>query len=114
MADRYISEKALIENIAKIEDLRTLSTKTIGEAISKTPTADVVEVVRCKDCRFNVANMKKDEYDTTDYSGEDIVCSYFMTDGMLPNDFCSYGERRTENESRVDVSRKSKVEKREK
>lgn len=44
MADRYISEKALIENIAKIEDLRTLSTKTIGEAISKTPTADVVEM----------------------------------------------------------------------
>lgn len=44
MADRYISEKALIENIAKIEDLRTLSTKTIGEAISNTPTADVVEV----------------------------------------------------------------------
>lgn len=43
MADRYISEKALIENIAKIEDLRKLSTKTIGEAISNTPTADVVE-----------------------------------------------------------------------
>lgn len=44
MADRYISEKALIENIAKIEDLRTLSTKTVGIAISATPTADVVEV----------------------------------------------------------------------
>ena len=44
MADRYISEKALIDNIAKIEDLRSLSTKTVGIAISATPTADVEEV----------------------------------------------------------------------
>jgi hypothetical protein len=62
--------------------------------IESQPTADVVEVVRCKDCRFNVANMEKDGYDTTDYDGIDIVCSYFMTDGMRPDDFCSYGERR--------------------
>ena len=41
---RYIDANLLIENIAKIEDLRKLSTKTIGEAISETPTADVEEV----------------------------------------------------------------------
>ncbi len=41
---RYIDADLLVENICKIEDLRTLSTKTIGEAISNTPTADVVEV----------------------------------------------------------------------
>ena len=58
--------------------------------------ADFVEVVRCKDCRLNVANMEKDGFDITDYSGEDIVCSYFMTDGMLPDDFCSYGERKND------------------
>lgn len=58
--DRYISEKALIENIAKIEDLRTLSTKTIGEAISNTPTADVVEVVRCKDCAYFIPDAHLD------------------------------------------------------
>lgn len=55
-------------------------------------SADVKGVVRCKDCRFNVMNMEKDGYDTTDYSGEDIVCSYFMTDGLEPTDFCSFGE----------------------
>lgn len=43
---RYIDADLLVENICKIEDLRTLSTKTIGEAISNTPTADVEEVVR--------------------------------------------------------------------
>ena len=52
------------------------------------------EVVRCKDCKFNVANMEKDPLDTTDYSGDDIVCSYFMTDGLNPNAYCSYGVRK--------------------
>lgn len=85
MADRYISDKALIENIAKIEDLRTLSTKTIGEAISKTPTADVVEVVRCKDCRMFAQN-------------KEAFVSYCKREHknltVNPNDFCSYGERK--------------------
>jgi hypothetical protein len=54
---------------------------------------DAVEVVRCKDCKFNVANMEKDPLDITDYSGDDIVCSYFMTDGLEPADFCSYGAK---------------------
>lgn len=59
-------------------------------------TPDVVEVVRCKDCKFNVANMEIDKNDGTDYSGKDIVCSYFMTDGMEENDYCSRGEMREE------------------
>ncbi len=66
--------------------------------LEDTPTADVVEVVRCKDCKFNVANMEIDSLDITDYSGDDIVCSYFMTDGLDPNDFCSNGERKTDND----------------
>jgi hypothetical protein len=68
----------------------------IAKAIKEAPEVDVVAVVRCKDCKFNVANMQIDENDGTDYSGEDIVCSYFMTDGLEPNDYCSYGERREE------------------
>lgn len=61
--------------------------------------ADVVEAVRCKDCGFNVSNMKKDPLDITDYSGDDIVCSYFMTDGMHPNDYCSRGKSQEEGET---------------
>ena len=60
--------------------------------IEMQPTVDAVEVVRCKDCK---------------YWGQD-VCSYtgddesFCTnpDGLdnyaHPDDFCSYGERRTD------------------
>lgn len=65
---------------------------TLLTIINKTwimPTVDAVEVVRCKDCRFNVVNMENDPLDATDYS--DITCSYFMTDGMEPDDFCSRG-----------------------
>lgn len=59
---------------------------------------DMVEVVRCKYCKFNVANMEKDPLDITDYSGDDIVCSYFMTDGLDPNDYCSQGKRTPQKE----------------
>lgn len=47
-------------------------------------------IVRCKNCIYNVANMQKDPLDITDYT--DIVCTYFMTDGLEPNDYCSKGE----------------------
>ena len=50
------------------------------------------EVVRCSECRSHVRNMQIDRFDATDYSGDDIVCSYFMTDGMEADDFCSKGE----------------------
>lgn len=40
------------------------------------PSADVVEVVRCKDCRF---------FDSAGCAMEDVV--------VYPNDYCSYGER---------------------
>ena len=60
--------------------------------ISNIPAADVVEVVRCKDCKHNVANWEHDELDVADYT--DIVCDYFMTDGMTATDYCSYGVRK--------------------
>ena len=40
--DRYISQNALIKEIAKIHG--NLNTKNVGQAIWDTPTADVVEV----------------------------------------------------------------------
>ena len=59
----------------------------IKSIIDQQPTADVVEVVRCKDCKYR---------ERTDCFGE---CSLFKDRDeprgeMLPNDFCSYGKRR--------------------
>jgi hypothetical protein len=51
------------------------------------PTVDAVEVVRCKDCKhFNHQKALRPG---------GIWCEYWGTDPD-PDDFCSYGERRTE------------------
>ena len=51
--------------------------------IDHTPTADVVEVVRCKDCRF--VNLMSD--------GKTLACIR-QTAYKKPTDFCSYGGRK--------------------
>ena len=60
---------------------------TMKDMLQGFPTADVVEVVRCKDCKFY-----KDW-------GDCITCLYWTEDWDVstePNAFCSYGERRTD------------------
>lgn len=55
------------------------------DEIQKFPTADVVEVVRCKDCKYYTMN--------TELLGN--VCNrLFTVFPMKPDDFCSYGERK--------------------
>lgn len=63
----------------------------VCKAIENTETVDVVPVIRCKECRFNygIAAGKK-------FNPDDIVCTYFETDGMNENDYCSKGERKEE------------------
>ena len=55
--------------------------------IEQAPTADVVEVVRCKDCKHWI------------YWSDSKTCSckihHICT---MKDDFCSYGERRTDND----------------
>lgn len=54
------------------------------------PTADVVEVVRCKDCRY--WENGKDYHPCCNHFGS------MMTD-TIADDFCSFGERK-DNDSR--------------
>ena len=90
---RYIDAEALTAEFKRL----TLGENSLIErvfadgvyaVIETFPTADVVEVVRCKDCKY---------LERTDCFGE---CSLFNDRGeprgeMLPNDYCSYGKRRT-------------------
>ena len=79
----YISRQAAIEALAgwKISPI----------VLEPVPSADVVEVVRCKDCKY---------WDnTTKWS----VCTKWSADpyeqaNTEKNDFCNYGERAEENE----------------
>lgn len=87
----YITKKAAINAVenAPIELFQS-EWEEIKEAINATPAADVVPVVRCKDCKWFVDNN----------GGEWYGCKMFQVvritpeDAPKPDDFCSYGERR--------------------
>ena len=76
------------EGVCRYEERITEQKTTLREVIEDTPTADVVEVVRCKDCIYKTVT--KDG----EYNPEDIVCEYHMSDGFDSDDYCSYGERK--------------------
>ena len=103
MPDEYISREAAIEEIDKWLD--TVGTALVGKGLSyygeligcieDARTADVAEVVRCRDCKYyrNHPNglcylHTEPKENERGYSGE-AVC-------VEPDDFCSYGERREE------------------
>ena len=53
------------------------------DIVDRLPTADVVEVVRCKDCKFF----------KTDTFGQNVCVRQFNIIRMNENDFCSYGAK---------------------
>lgn len=56
------------------------------------PTVATPEIVRCKECKYWMGK-------ETDSKDVDSVCKYWETDGLYKDDFCSYGERREDEES---------------
>ena len=87
---KYIDRDALIndfesdliirmfDNLKGTPRPKTIDIADVIKKIEEFPTEDVVEVVRCKDCKF--------------YGNGD--CSVQSVRSMYPNDYCSYGERR--------------------
>lgn len=47
-----------------------------------------VSLIECKDCKY------RGETEDGEYNPEDIVCAYWMSDGLSETDYCSYAERR--------------------
>lgn len=66
----------------------------VKSMVHSAPAADVATVIRCRDCEnWNTAEMS--------YFGTKCRCERFSLVGYsenytLPNDFCSYGERRSD------------------
>lgn len=76
---RLIDANALIERIKK----RLKNEMIIGwlcSIVDEAPTVDAVEVVRCKDC--------------TEWDEKEQECKHWY--GFRADNFCSYGERKTE------------------
>ena len=59
-------------------------------AIEKLPSAHP-ELIRCGECKH------RGETEDGEYNPEDIVCAYWMSDGLIETDYCSYAERREED-----------------
>lgn len=77
-ADAYRAKWADIFDSAYGDSCCEMFKKSIDEQ----PTADVVEVVRCKDCKYL----------------HRMVCPYGIRRTPRGNDFCSFGERREDDE----------------
>lgn len=97
---RYIDADAIIEfiDIGHYRNPLELcySEQYVVDMIESRPTADVVEVVRCKDCYWFIVNETKAD-GTTDKRYKPTWCTYhngYMND----DDFCSYGERREDEQ----------------
>jgi hypothetical protein len=68
--------------------------KDLDEVLNDAPTADVVEVVRCKDCKHHPDNDGECDRSIT-HTGRDYVCEV-NTYRYIGIDYCSYGERKEE------------------
>ena len=64
-------------------------TDAIYNAIQELPTADVVEVVRCKDCIYNPLTANEKGF---------FICQASMME-ITDNDYCSYGTRMDSEEN---------------
>ena len=60
-------------------------------AIDKEPTADVVPVVRCKDCKFYKAQKQ-----SVNWKNKKKYCCRVVALKVNENDYCSSGERKCE------------------
>ena len=89
----YIDKEKLLQKLSRMIDYCENDNKVngltalfqVGDAIMDCPTADVVQVVRCKDCIHRDPEDKKCD------------CSFQARGGIFPmsdDDFCSYGEIR--------------------
>ena len=81
----YINKEAFKR---KLIDEKSFFPAIVARALEEMPTADVVEVVRCKDCKYRE--------DLTDrLSNVRVFCTLAVDNKEVDlTDFCSYGERR--------------------
>lgn len=95
----YIEREALIKESTFMFDYALGHCKCVlVEDILNIPTADVVEVVRCKDCRIGKGNTPK--------MGAGWIYCNNNDQYHKETHFCSYGERRSENENQSNTNQK--------
>lgn len=87
----YIEREALVERwkrrlkymVADEDGEYPINFKIVVDALEREPAADVVEVVRCRDCKYISAPTERGNF----------LCGRKMLGLVRPDDFCSFGER---------------------
>ena len=69
------------------------SVVSLAAAISQTPAADVVEVVRCGQCKHSRELDRSDPYENSFVDGC-VWCMMGRGDGVAKDQFCDEGERK--------------------
>lgn len=64
----------------------------LADAVEEMPTVDAEVVVRCKDCKSCRKLNRKDRIEEA--YAEGVLWCKNQSDGVWPDDFCSYGERK--------------------
>lgn len=87
-----MAEKEYIEREAfkrKLIDEKSFFPAIVASALKEMPAADVVEVVRCRECKYG-------ETITCPITGVELfICRHGLFNRAVEKDhFCSYGERR--------------------
>ena len=93
----YISREAAIEAVKESHDCGEWLQETLAR-IYEIPAADVVEVIRCKDCKYWLPHRQfgwDDEFDEyNDYCSLLVPDDDYYAVMRSAENFCSYAERR--------------------
>lgn len=68
--------------------------ETVRKMIKQAQTIDAVPVVRCKDCKFNLANIEDIQNNININEGWNACYLTELYDSVCPDDYCSKGERK--------------------
>ena len=82
----YIKRDAALKALCQVSAPTPSESYIVEKCIEKINRLPMMEVVRCKDCKYGVL-------DTTDDYGWHLCC-YDGSSWNKGNHFCSYGERR--------------------
>ena len=92
----YIDREAMLEQIARREPLmvgdKMISIDALRAFIMNRPAADVVHVIRCKDCHYSRELNREDPNERQFIEG----CVWCMNweYGVFPDDYCSRAKRK--------------------
>lgn len=94
MTDEYIRKQEAIDIVVFECGKWTGLAKEISKQLKQLSAANVVSVVRCRDCK-HVRKWRSEE--SAKKFGQVYECALGVLACPNPNDFCSYGERKSES-----------------